>query len=224
MPRDVTTVLGKRGSEQLDKFARLAEAYFKTLGKPVESSDPHASSGSAPLGPDHGSTNVVQAPAPNPALSITNPSPLMEPSSPLSAASSKPTMSDSEDLKWLPQPNPKKRPWRDLDPDPDFNWNRMNFVNRPPPRPASGLADGWTDLKQPVPSIPKEPSLVSSPNHAPPSPGDRLNKLLFSLATLRAIFSKNRSRQPHVRRQAHHRQGPLIGGRTSSNRYRDIAG
>ncbi|KAN0105715.1 hypothetical protein V8E52_010771 [Russula decolorans] len=173
IPRDEITVLGKRGFEHLDKFASLAEAYFKTLGKPVESSDAHASSSSAPLGPDHGSTNVVQAPAPNPALSTTNPSPLMEPSSPSSTASSGPTLSDSEDLKWLPQPNPKKRPWTDLDPEPDFNWNhRMNFP---------GLADGWTGLKQPLLSVPEEPSPVSSPNHAPPSPGDRLNALLLKL-------------------------------------------
>jgi hypothetical protein len=37
--------------------------------------------------------------------------------------------------------------------------------------PPSGPADGWTDVKQPLPSIPEEPSPVSSPDHAPPSPG-----------------------------------------------------
>jgi hypothetical protein len=35
----------------------------------------------------------------------------------------------------------------------------------------SAPADGWTILKQPLPSIPEEPSPVSSPEHAPPSPG-----------------------------------------------------
>ena len=35
----------------------------------------------------------------------------------------------------------------------------------------SAPADGWTDLSQPLPSIPEEPSPVSSPDHAPPSPG-----------------------------------------------------
>jgi hypothetical protein len=221
IPRDVITVLGKRGFEHLDKFARLAEAYFKTLGEPVESSDAHASSSStlpgpdhgstnvvqapvsdpalsdahassssAPLGPDHGSTNVVQAPAPNPALPTANPSPLMEPSSPSSTSYPEASLEDSEDLEWLykldevvgahlPQPNPKKRPWTDPDPDPDFNWNY--WINRPPPRPASGPADGWTDLKQPLPSIPEEPSPVSSPDHAPPSPGDGLNELWLKL-------------------------------------------
>ncbi|KAF8502880.1 hypothetical protein F5888DRAFT_1123112 [Russula emetica] len=32
-------------------------------------------------------------------------------------------------------------------------------------------AVGWTDLTQPLPSIPEEPSPVSSPDHAPPNPG-----------------------------------------------------
>ena len=43
---------------------------------------------------------------------------------------------------------------------------------RPPSSlPPSEPADGWTNLKQPLPSIPEEPSTVSSPDHAPPSPG-----------------------------------------------------
>jgi hypothetical protein len=37
--------------------------------------------------------------------------------------------------------------------------------------PPSGPADGWADVKQPLPSIPEEPSPVSSPDHAPPNPG-----------------------------------------------------
>jgi hypothetical protein len=39
--------------------------------------------------------------------------------------------------------------------------------------PPSGPADGWTDITQPLPSIPEEPSPVSSPDrdHAPPKPG-----------------------------------------------------
>jgi hypothetical protein len=35
----------------------------------------------------------------------------------------------------------------------------------------SAPADGWTDLKQPLPSIPEEPSPVSSPDHTSPSTG-----------------------------------------------------
>ena len=270
IPRDAITMLGRRGEEDLGKFASLAEEYLKTSGKPVESSDAHVSSSSAPpgpdlgstnvvqapvpnpvssdahapsssapLGPDHGSTNVVQAPAPNPASSTANPNPLMEPSSPAfesealsdsedyewfkpeghdaihrllntptspdhgldhelssappgpdhgstgvvqapepnpasstanpnplvesSSESSEPepassSMSDSES-KWLFEPespnefkstgwsaqlNPKKRPWTDMDPDPDFDWDHwMAFVNRPSPPKEFGQADGY---------------------------------------------------------------------------------
>jgi hypothetical protein len=35
----------------------------------------------------------------------------------------------------------------------------------------SAPADGWTDLEQPLPSIPEEPEPVSSPDHAPQNPG-----------------------------------------------------
>ena len=86
VPKDMTTVLGKRGGEELEK---LAGEYLKTWGKPVESSDAHALSSSAPEGPgNHGSTNVVQAPAPNPASSTANPDPLIDPSSCSSSTSS----------------------------------------------------------------------------------------------------------------------------------------
>jgi hypothetical protein len=77
VPKDVITVLGKRWEEDLEK---LGEEYLKTGGKSVESSGSTLSSSSAPSGPDHGSTNVVQPPAPNPASSTANPDPLMEPS------------------------------------------------------------------------------------------------------------------------------------------------
>ena len=67
IPKDVITVLRKRGFDDLEK---LVEDFFNTGVKPpIESSDAHASSSSAPPGPDHGSTNVVHAPGPNPASS-----------------------------------------------------------------------------------------------------------------------------------------------------------
>jgi hypothetical protein len=81
--KDVITVLGKRGNEELEKFA---EEYFKSVRKPFESSDAHASSSSASPRPDHGSTNVVQAPPLNPASSTANPRPLIEPPGPSSTA------------------------------------------------------------------------------------------------------------------------------------------
>jgi hypothetical protein len=82
IPKDAITVLGKRGDEWLEKFV---DDYFKKTENSVGSSG-SASSGSAPSELDHGSTNVVQAPASNSALSIANPDPLIESSGPSSAA------------------------------------------------------------------------------------------------------------------------------------------
>jgi hypothetical protein len=83
IPNDV---LDKRWEEDLEK---LGEEYFKTGGKPVESSATLASSSSAPSGPDYGSTNVVQPLAPNSASSTANPDPLTDPSSCSPSTSSK---------------------------------------------------------------------------------------------------------------------------------------
>ena len=44
LPKDVVTVLGKRGDDDLEK---LAAEYFKTWGRPMGSSDAHASSSTA---------------------------------------------------------------------------------------------------------------------------------------------------------------------------------
>ncbi|KAI0283723.1 hypothetical protein BGY98DRAFT_1093809 [Russula aff. rugulosa BPL654] len=80
IPKDVRTLLKKRVGE--DDLAKLAEEYLETGGKPIESSDTHAPSGSAPQGPDHGpTTNVAQAPLPNLAPSTSNPDSLMKPPS-----------------------------------------------------------------------------------------------------------------------------------------------
>ena len=76
IPKDMITVLGylgKRGDEELGKLLE------KVMEKPAESSDAHALSSPAPPGPDHGSTDVMQAPGPNPASSTGNPDPLTEP-------------------------------------------------------------------------------------------------------------------------------------------------
>jgi len=248
IPRHAITVLGKRGSEELEK---LAEEYFKASGKPVESSDTHASSSSAPpsphhestnvvqapasnpasstanpnlsvepssppppivsessalsdsedyewlfepkgddnidiatssghgldhelssvpTGPDHGSTNVVQAPTPNPASLTANPNPLIEPSSSEPSPASSSSLSDSE-YQWLlelpkgdhshriihfPQPNPNKRPWTDMEPDPDFDWAHWTaYVNRPSASPPKEIGQTSEDqaghVQQPAP-------------------------------------------------------------------------
>lgn len=59
IPESVTTVMGKRLGEELEK---LGEEYFKTSEKTVDSSGTHLPSSSAPSETDHGSTNDVQSP------------------------------------------------------------------------------------------------------------------------------------------------------------------
>jgi hypothetical protein len=81
IPKDAMAMPRKRGGEELEE---LSEQYLKMLEKPIDSSDAHAASSLAQPGSDHGSTDVVQGPAPNPASSTANPDPSMEPSSPLS--------------------------------------------------------------------------------------------------------------------------------------------
>src|SRR6266852_1373579 len=81
-PRDVTTVLEKRGDEELEK---LTEEFFRGAhvssssaqqgpGREGVSMNDVQASGSAPpgLGPGGGSVNDVHAPAPNPAPSTAN--------------------------------------------------------------------------------------------------------------------------------------------------------
>jgi hypothetical protein len=68
VPKDLTTMLGKRLGEELEK---LGEEYFTTSGKAVDSSGTLSSSSSASLGPGHGPTSPNQA-------SLTANPPLME--------------------------------------------------------------------------------------------------------------------------------------------------
>jgi hypothetical protein len=91
IPRNVITLLWKRGDEEL---AKLAEGYFKPLGESFDSSEAHTSSSPAPLGPDHDSTNEEQVLAPNPPSSTANLNLLKEPSSPSSTASYGDALSD----------------------------------------------------------------------------------------------------------------------------------
>ena len=80
MAKDMKTVFGKRGYEQLDKLGKLAEE-LKPSENPVEPSDAHVSTISAQPGPEQGSTNDVEASIPNPSSSPTHPDPLTDPSS-----------------------------------------------------------------------------------------------------------------------------------------------
>jgi hypothetical protein len=127
------------------------ELFFNTRVKPIESSS------SAAPGPDHGSTNVVQAPGPNPAPSTANPGLSMEPSSPSSVQGA---WGNAQPDQWwykgddglhgplytpglseygsdheltgahAPQPNPNPGPWAN-------SYFDLNYWFPPPPRPAS---------------------------------------------------------------------------------------
>ena len=183
IPKDVTTVLEKRGDEELEK---LAEEFFKTWGRPIDSSESHASSSSAPLGPDHGSTNVVQSPAPNPlaASSTANPSLLMEPSSPSSIAPMSGSFEDPFNAAW-----DKDKAYSDkgsdtsLEPlftpgssgygsDNELEWatayaTKLNPIRIPGPSPGADPNFDWnhwsTVASPPKPSSPKGFGLV--PEH-----------------------------------------------------------
>ena len=76
MPKDVITVLGKRMDDDFEEFSRLVDGYFRPWKKLV------ASSSSVPLGPDHGPTNAVQAPVPDPAPSDAHAPPNLAPPGP----------------------------------------------------------------------------------------------------------------------------------------------
>jgi hypothetical protein len=155
IPRDVKSVLGKRG-DQLDV---LWDYYFKTSEKPVELSDTHAqaSSSSAPPGHDHGSTNVVQAPAPNPTSSTAESNPLMESPSSSSSESSVEPASDDE---WGYEGNgdfhgpqyTSSSSESSVEPAPDDEWwyeGDGDFHGSPYTSPSSGSPvepasdDGW---------------------------------------------------------------------------------
>jgi hypothetical protein len=111
IPKDVITVFGKRGNEEIEK---LLEGNFNAMGKPLESSDAHVSSSSAPPGPDHGSTNVAQAPAPSSHRTEeylylnTWKQPILESSDVHASSSSAPPGSDhgSTNVVQVPAPNP----------------------------------------------------------------------------------------------------------------------
>ena len=170
MPRDVTTMLGKRMDDDFNEFYRLVDDYFKTWKEPdqVESSDAHGSSNTAPPGTDHGSTNVAQAPATNPALPTANPNPLVEPSS--SPGPESQALSDSEDYEWLFEPESDDvigtatssghgldHELSSVPPGPDHGLT--NVVQAPAPDPASSKAS-------PIPLI-ELSSSESSPKSSP---------------------------------------------------------
>jgi hypothetical protein len=108
IPREVITVLGKRGSEEMEmEMEKLMKELSGTWETPVESSGAHVPSSSAPPVSDHGSMNDVKAPAPNPASSPANPDAMVEPLNPSPISYAMPAvqgdaLSESEsDYEWL---------------------------------------------------------------------------------------------------------------------------
>ena len=177
IPKDVISVFEKRVEEGLDKVEKLAEEYFKTSEKPVESSHATASSITTPPGPEHGPTNDVKAPASNPA-SPADPDLLMEPLSPWPISYAMPAVqegaSSESGYRWLtgtsvPQMNPNKRPGTD-------------FVAPPPPKRPTHPWYGEVTALWPNSGWPKvhdfeayrQPTIYPAKKQAPGSSAPRL--------------------------------------------------
>jgi hypothetical protein len=92
VPEDLVTVLWEQGEDkEFVEVMKLVEwlhkenkAWNEHLEFYPKSSVTHALSSTAPPGPDHGSTNILQPPTLNPALSTANPYPELELSRPWS--------------------------------------------------------------------------------------------------------------------------------------------
>jgi hypothetical protein len=124
---------------------------------------------SAPPGPDHGPTDVVQATAPNPASSTANPGPLVEPPSPSSTAPMQGSWDRFnalwDDLWWyktgahVPQPNPNLRPSTELDSDRNLmSAHQPEHETPPPPTPPSpNLGSPKEPEDEVVPGPPSSP-------------------------------------------------------------------
>jgi hypothetical protein len=87
IPKDLINVLWERGEDE--EYSKLVEFYYKKIQELYEQVDSQssvadASSSAAPPGQDHGSTNILKPPTPNPASSTANLYPILESSSPWS--------------------------------------------------------------------------------------------------------------------------------------------
>ena len=136
-------------NELMLKYFNEPEDHF---AKPEESSAVRPPPSSTPSGPADGQTDVEQ---PLPSVP-KEPSPVSSPGLELDQLMLK-HFSDPEDHFAKPG---------------ELSAARPSSSSQP-----SGPADGWTNVRQPLPSIPKEPSPASSPDHASPSPDDELNEL-----------------------------------------------
>jgi hypothetical protein len=174
LPEGTIAMLGKRGDELNDlwlKFFSNPESYL--FGKPEESSVVHASSSFSPSGPADESMDVNQ-PLP---YAPEEPLPMPIPDHTQSS------LADEMDEQWLeffslpensfflkPEKWSAKRP--PSTPAPADGWTD---VGQPlpsiPEEPPSGPADDWMDAEEPLPSIAEGPLSLSTQGHAPPIPG-----------------------------------------------------
>ena len=181
IPRDVITMLEKRVGEG-EGLEKLADDFFETGGKPVDSSDSHASSSSAPSSsappvPDRGSTNVAQAPAPapNPVSSTANSDyQLLELSAPGSG-------SNLDWNHWRNNPNlPAPTRPAPSKPSTKYGLNLKTFMNKlnfkdpsPNSKPSTGSGFNWKQSLNPLnfmdPLTPQAKQALSKSSNPKPS-------------------------------------------------------
>ena len=188
IPKDVTTMLGKRGSGDLEN---LVLDYFKMSEKPEESSDTHVLSSSAPLQSDHGLTNVGQAPEPNPVSSTANPGLSTEsPSSSSTSSSVKGALGDGSSDRWsqsyegsdfrdVPLDAPASTPPKSAPPMPPSQASMPRPVSPGLPLMPKPVPPGEMPKPKPVPPgqplMPKPPGLAYK-NQAKQLPKPKLSK------------------------------------------------
>ena len=152
IPKDVTTVLGKRGSEQLDKFKKIAEEYFKKWGVP------DWWQGSTQAGPERASSSQSQAGAAG-LVSSSSASARPERVSSISALM-RPDHGSMNDLQVLAKnPSPSINPA-----SPNINWIYPSDKDLmpPPKRPKPALSKEFGQAN--------EDQAVQQPNPTPFDP------------------------------------------------------
>jgi hypothetical protein len=163
IPKDEITVLGKRwDDEELQRMMKPLKEYTMGRPTPVESTDTHAPSSSAPPRPDHGSMNDVQAPATNPRPSKdpdfdwdywTNLEDEPQPKRPKLASSKEFGQAHDGQVVHAQQPNPDSSNWFGLpdllpppkqpDPSSSREFGQVVHVQRPNPGPLNqGTSNG----------------------------------------------------------------------------------
>jgi hypothetical protein len=141
-----------------------AGSYFFTTTEPEESSATRLSFGSQQSKPAGGSTDAMQPPS----------SILKEPLPVSSSGRASLSPGDWPKNKWLDL-LAKSGSYLFTTPE-ESSATRLSLSSQ-----QSEPAGGWTNLKQPLASIPEEPSPVSSPDRTPPNPDDAMNELWLTL-------------------------------------------